>query len=68
MGIISFGKIGQSVAIRAMSFGVKIIVYDPYVSESLAQEFGVKLASKSLKKAQKEVIRRGLNKFENCAT
>ena len=56
MGIISFGKIGQSVAVRAMSFGVKIIVYDPYISESLAQEFGVELASKSELLTQSDYI------------
>ena len=31
MGIVSFGKIGQAIATRAKAFGVRIVVYDPYV-------------------------------------
>jgi D-3-phosphoglycerate dehydrogenase len=31
MGIVSFGQIGYAIAARAQAFGVKLIVYDPYV-------------------------------------
>lgn len=32
MGIVSFGKIGRAIAQRAASFGVELIVFDPYLS------------------------------------
>jgi D-3-phosphoglycerate dehydrogenase len=35
MGIVSFGKIGQSIAERARAFGVSIIAYDPYQHEDI---------------------------------
>jgi D-3-phosphoglycerate dehydrogenase len=33
-GVIGFGKIGRNVVKRLRSFGLKILVYDPYVPES----------------------------------
>jgi D-3-phosphoglycerate dehydrogenase len=33
-GVIGFGKIGKNVVKRLKSFGLKVLVYDPYVSES----------------------------------
>lgn len=33
LGIIGFGKIGQGVAQRALSFGMDIKAYDPYISK-----------------------------------
>lgn len=33
LGIIGFGKIGQGVAHRALSFGMDIKAYDPYISK-----------------------------------
>lgn len=46
MGVVSFGKIGQAIAIRAKAFGVSIIAYDPYVSAEVAAEHDVELVSK----------------------
>ena len=31
-GIVSFGKIGQAIAERARSFGVELLVYDPFIT------------------------------------
>ncbi len=38
LGIIGLGKIGSEVARRAHSFGMRIVVYDPYLSDEKARE------------------------------
>lgn len=40
MGIVSFGKIGQAIAERAKAFGMKIMVYDPYIDDTVAAAHG----------------------------
>jgi len=40
LGIIGFGRIGRKVAVRARAFGMKILVYDPYVSKEKVEEVG----------------------------
>lgn len=46
MGIVSFGKIGQTIAERARAFGVNIVVYDPYQRDDVFDAHGVRRASK----------------------
>jgi D-3-phosphoglycerate dehydrogenase / 2-oxoglutarate reductase len=46
MGIVSFGKIGQSIAQRAKSFGVEVIVYDPYQDAKVAEAHGARKVGK----------------------
>jgi D-3-phosphoglycerate dehydrogenase len=41
LAIIGLGRIGSEVSRRARVFGMKIIGYDPYVSESRFEELGV---------------------------
>lgn len=36
LGIIGFGRIGKEVAKRMIAFGMKIVVYDPYISPESA--------------------------------
>ncbi len=43
LGIVGLGRIGSNVAIRAKSFGMKVIAYDPYIKRSKAESLGVKL-------------------------
>lgn len=43
LGIIGLGRIGSNVAIRAKSFGMKVIAYDPYIKKSKADSLGVNL-------------------------
>ncbi len=43
LGIIGLGRIGSEVAKKARAFGMRIIGYDPYVTEKLAKELGVEL-------------------------
>jgi D-3-phosphoglycerate dehydrogenase len=45
LGVVGFGKIGMEVAKRARAFQMNLLVYDPYVSERLAQDLNVKLVS-----------------------
>jgi len=43
LGIVGLGRIGSNVAVRAKSFGMKIVAYDPYIKKSKADSLGVKL-------------------------
>ncbi len=43
LGIIGLGKIGKEVALRAIPFGMKVMCYDPLMSEESASKLGVEL-------------------------
>lgn len=43
LGVIGLGKIGSEVAKRANSFEMKVIGYDPFVTEEQAKRMGIKL-------------------------
>ncbi len=43
LGIAGLGRIGQEVAQRARSFGMRIVAHDPFVSRELALGLGVEL-------------------------
>ncbi len=43
LGIVGFGRIGKEVAKRALSFGMKVIVYDPFLSREIAEEMGIEV-------------------------
>ncbi|MDO8734191.1 MAG: phosphoglycerate dehydrogenase, partial [Elusimicrobiota bacterium] len=45
VGIIGLGKIGVEVAKRLLAFGVKVLVYDPFVSKERAIQLGVESVS-----------------------
>ncbi len=42
LGVIGFGNIGSRVAIRAKSFDMEIVVYDPYISSSKVTDLGMR--------------------------
>jgi D-3-phosphoglycerate dehydrogenase len=44
LGVIGFGRIGQLVAHRARGFGMRVVAYDPYLSEERFRELGVERA------------------------
>jgi D-3-phosphoglycerate dehydrogenase len=46
MGIVSFGKIGKAIAERARSFGVRLLVHDPYVDDATVAAFGARRVDK----------------------
>jgi D-3-phosphoglycerate dehydrogenase len=45
MGVIGLGKVGGRVALRARAFEMDVVVYDPYISEKRAADFGTRLVS-----------------------
>jgi len=44
LGIIGIGRIGKQVALRAKSFGMNILAYDPYVSPETMMKHGAQQA------------------------
>ncbi|MDD2680464.1 MAG: hydroxyacid dehydrogenase, partial [Candidatus Omnitrophica bacterium] len=43
LGIIGFGRIGKEVAKRALSFGMRVLAYDPFLSRDVAESLGIKV-------------------------
>jgi len=41
LGFISFGRVARAVARRAAPFGLRMMAYDPFISETLISECGV---------------------------
>ncbi|MDP2938090.1 MAG: phosphoglycerate dehydrogenase [Candidatus Omnitrophota bacterium] len=44
LGIVGLGRIGTEVAKRALSFGMKVVAYDPFLSREVAESLGVEVA------------------------
>jgi D-3-phosphoglycerate dehydrogenase len=45
LGVIGFGKIGSRVASAALALGMKVIVYDPFISEERAKQLNLQAVS-----------------------
>jgi D-3-phosphoglycerate dehydrogenase len=45
IGIVGLGKVGGRVALRSRAFEMDVVVYDPYISEKRATDFGTRLVS-----------------------
>lgn len=43
LGIVGLGRIGQAVAKRALSFDMRVLGFDPFLSQERAKELGIEL-------------------------
>ena len=56
LGVIGLGKVGGRVALRARAFEMEVLVYDPYISEKRATDFGTRLVTLEELVARADVI------------
>ncbi len=56
LGIVGLGRVGKLVAQRALAFGMKLIAYDPFVSEDRARQLSVELVSLDELAARSDVV------------
>jgi D-3-phosphoglycerate dehydrogenase len=52
LGIVGLGRIGKEMAKRAIAFGMKVLVYDPFITEEAAERLG--LVTSGVKRLAKE--------------
>jgi D-3-phosphoglycerate dehydrogenase len=45
LGIVGLGRVGSEVAKRAKGLGMKVVAYDPFITEEKAKELGIKLTT-----------------------
>jgi D-3-phosphoglycerate dehydrogenase / 2-oxoglutarate reductase len=56
LGVVGLGRIGTLVAQRALAFGMRIVAYDPFISEERARHMGVELLALDDLLAQSDFI------------
>lgn len=56
LGIVGLGKIGALVAQRASAFGMRLVAYDPFITEDRAKHMGVELMDLDSLLAQSDFI------------
>jgi D-3-phosphoglycerate dehydrogenase len=56
LGLLGFGRIPQTLVPKAMGFGLRIIVYDPYVSKDSLESFEVEQVTLDELLAQSDIV------------
>jgi D-3-phosphoglycerate dehydrogenase len=56
IGVIGLGKVGREVVSRSKAFGMKVIGYDPVLSNEIADKMGIELADLDVIFAQSDLI------------
>ncbi len=56
LGVVGLGKIGALVAQRASAFGMRLVAYDPFITEERAKHMGVELMDLDSLLAQSDFI------------
>ena len=56
LGLIGLGRIGSEVAVRADAFDMRVLGYDPFISEAAARELNVELVPLDTLLAQSDFI------------
>ena len=56
LGVVGLGKIGALVAQRASAFGMRLIAFDPFITEERARHMGVELVDLDTLLAQSDFI------------
>ncbi len=56
LGLIGLGRIGSEVAVRAEAFDMRVLAYDPFISEAAAREVSVELVPLEILLAQSDFV------------
>jgi D-3-phosphoglycerate dehydrogenase len=56
LGIVSFGKIGQAIGLRARAFGVRVVAYDPYLTAEQVAALGAEKVEKDELLVQSDIV------------
>jgi D-3-phosphoglycerate dehydrogenase len=56
LGLIGLGRIGSEVAVRAEAFDMRVLAYDPYISEAAAREVSVELVPLEILLAESDFV------------
>ncbi|NJK37123.1 MAG: phosphoglycerate dehydrogenase [Oscillatoriales cyanobacterium RM1_1_9] len=64
LGIVGLGKIGSHVAVAAKAMGMKLLAYDPYISQERADQLGCRLVEMDLLLRESDYITLHMPKTE----